>query len=102
MYYFMMSVDFLVERKQMTFQDRLLAELLKEHEQWIVTYHEHDSLLENKEEEELNEEERKAAWEDYENEKKGKTLPAPGISLPKFIDFIDIILFPPYISSKLQ
>jgi transcriptional regulator ATRX len=60
-------------------KDRLLAELLKEHEQWIVTYHEHDSLLENKEEEELNEEERKAAWEDYENEKKGKVLPAPGV-----------------------
>ena len=57
-------------------QDRLLAELLKEHEQWIVTYHEHDSLLENKEEEELNEEERKAAWEDYENEKKGKVFPS--------------------------
>lgn len=63
----------------MTFQDRLLAELLKEHEHWIVTYHEHDSLLQNKEEEELNEEERKVAWEEYENEKKGKTIP-PGMS----------------------
>jgi transcriptional regulator ATRX len=49
---------------------------LKEHEQWIVTYHEHDSLLVNKEEEELNEEERKAAWEEYENEKQGKIIPA--------------------------
>ncbi|XP_023703931.1 transcriptional regulator ATRX isoform X3 [Cryptotermes secundus] len=56
-------------------KDRLLAELLKEHEEWIVTYHEHESLLENKEEEELNEEERKAAWEEYESEKKGKIIP---------------------------
>ncbi|XP_047111302.1 transcriptional regulator ATRX homolog isoform X1 [Schistocerca piceifrons] len=56
-------------------KDRLLAELLKEHEYWVITYHEHDSLLQNKEEEELNEEERKAAWEEYENEKQGKVPP---------------------------
>ncbi|XP_068228136.1 LOW QUALITY PROTEIN: transcriptional regulator ATRX-like [Palaemon carinicauda] len=51
--------------------DRLLAELLKRQKDWIVNYHEHDSLLENQTGEELSEEERKAAWEDYENEKKG-------------------------------
>ncbi|CAG4953235.1 unnamed protein product [Colias eurytheme] len=50
-------------------KDRLFAEMLKEHEQCIYKYHEHDSLLENKEEETLTEEERKAAWEDFENEK---------------------------------
>ena len=49
----------------------MFAEILKKHDTLITTYHEHDSLLENKEEEELNEDERKAAWEDYENEKKG-------------------------------
>lgn len=49
----------------------MLAELLAEHSDWIVNYHEHDSLLENKLEEVLSEEERKAAWEEYENEKKG-------------------------------
>ncbi len=38
---------------------------------WIVGYHEHDSLLETRPEEDLTEEERKAAWEDYEQEKKG-------------------------------
>ncbi|XP_066952391.1 transcriptional regulator ATRX-like isoform X3 [Macrobrachium rosenbergii] len=52
-------------------EDRLLAELLKRQKDWIVNYHEHDSLLENQTSEELSEEERKAAWEDYENEKKG-------------------------------
>ncbi|KAE8739325.1 hypothetical protein FOCC_FOCC015174 [Frankliniella occidentalis] len=52
-------------------KDRLFAEILKQHAALIVKYHEHDSLLENKEEEELSEKERKKAWEDYEKEKKG-------------------------------
>lgn len=52
-------------------QDRLLAELLTNQKNLIVTYHEHDSLLENKVDQVLSEEERKAAWEEYENEKKG-------------------------------
>ncbi|XP_069359921.1 transcriptional regulator ATRX homolog isoform X2 [Maniola hyperantus] len=55
-------------------KDRLFAEILKEYEAQIYKYHEHDSLLENKEEETLTEEERKAAWEDFENE---KTRPPP-------------------------
>ena len=54
----------------MSRQDRLLADLLSEKKQWIVRYHEHDSLLENKVDEDLTEEERKAAWEEYEDEKK--------------------------------
>lgn len=49
----------------------MLAELLTNHKDLIVQYHEHDSLLENKVEEELSEEERKTAWEEYEQEKKG-------------------------------
>jgi transcriptional regulator ATRX len=49
-------------------KDRLFADILKKFE-LIYKYHEHDSLLENKEEETLSEEERKAAWEDYEYEK---------------------------------
>lgn len=52
-------------------KDRLLAELTIQRKDWIVTYHEHDSLLENKSEEELTESERKAAWDDFENEKRG-------------------------------
>ncbi|XP_053697900.1 transcriptional regulator ATRX homolog [Sabethes cyaneus] len=50
-------------------KDRLFAELLKKFDPLIYKYHEHDSLLENKEEETLNEEERKAAWEEFEQEK---------------------------------
>ncbi|KAF9424245.1 hypothetical protein HW555_000638 [Spodoptera exigua] len=57
-------------------KDRLFAEMLREHEAQIYKYHEHDSLLENKEEETLSEEERKAAWEDFENEK-NRPPPAP-------------------------
>ena len=53
----------------------MLAELLTTLKDWIIQYHEHDSLLENKLEEELTEEERKAAWEEYEQEKKGLRLP---------------------------
>ena len=36
-----------------------------------MSYHEHDSLLENKIDEGLTEEERKAAWEEYNMEKQG-------------------------------
>ncbi|XP_054851774.1 transcriptional regulator ATRX isoform X2 [Eublepharis macularius] len=55
-------------------KDTLLAELLQFHKEHIVGYHEHDSLLDHKEEEELTEEERKAAWAEYEAEKKGLTM----------------------------
>ncbi|KAK9877516.1 hypothetical protein WA026_018624 [Henosepilachna vigintioctopunctata] len=54
-------------------QDVLLAELLQHHEKSIFKYHEHQSLLANKEDETLNEEERKAAWEEFENEKVERT-----------------------------
>lgn len=50
-------------------KDRLFAEMLKKFDKILYKYHEHDSLLENKEEETLNEEERKAAWEEFEQEK---------------------------------
>lgn len=50
-------------------KDRLFAELLTEHESLLFKYHEHDSLLENEESENLSAEERKAAWSEYEAEK---------------------------------
>ncbi|KAK2527365.1 transcriptional regulator ATRX [Columba guinea] len=55
-------------------KDTVLAELLQINKEYIVGYHEHDSLLDHKEEEELTEEERKAAWAEYEAEKKGLTM----------------------------
>ncbi|XP_054551639.1 transcriptional regulator ATRX isoform X2 [Talpa occidentalis] len=55
-------------------KDTILAELLQIHKEHIVGYHEHDSLLDHKEEEELTEEERKAAWAEYEAEKRGLTM----------------------------
>ncbi|KAG8448192.1 hypothetical protein GDO86_015328 [Hymenochirus boettgeri] len=54
-------------------KDTVLAELLQIVKEHIVTYHEHDSLLDHKEEEALTEEDRKAAWAEYEAEKKGLT-----------------------------
>lgn len=56
-------------------KDRLFAEMLKKYEDVIYKYHEHDSLLENKEEETLNESERKAAWEEFEAEKNRPQYP---------------------------
>lgn len=58
-------------------KDPFLAELLHSYKDHIVGYHEHDSLLDHKEEEALSEEDRKAAWAEYEAEKKvcGHTSP---------------------------
>ena len=52
-------------------KDRLLAELIKKHSDLIWKFHDHDSLLENQVDENLSEADRKAAWEEFENEKKG-------------------------------
>lgn len=60
-------------------KDRLFAELLKKFDTLLYKYHEHDSLLENKEEETLNEEERKAAWEEFEQEKNRPPAPNYGM-----------------------
>lgn len=48
--------------------DKLLAKLLLELETEIFKYHEHQALLENRPDEELNEEEMKLAWEEYRQE----------------------------------
>uniref|UniRef100_A0A8C4E5I2 DNA helicase n=1 Tax=Dicentrarchus labrax TaxID=13489 RepID=A0A8C4E5I2_DICLA len=55
-------------------KDPFLAEMLQNNKDQIVCYHEHDSLLDHKEEEALSEEDRKAAWAEYEAEKKKLTI----------------------------
>merc|ERR1719445_1662822 len=52
-------------------EDRMLAELVDRHKDKVWTVSNHDSLLENQVDQNLTEEERKAAWEEYEQEKKG-------------------------------
>ncbi|KAF7660869.1 hypothetical protein LDENG_00273290 [Lucifuga dentata] len=49
-------------------KDTVLAELLQSCKEQIVSYHEHESLLDHKQEEELSEAEQKAAWAEYEAE----------------------------------
>ncbi|XP_016331710.1 transcriptional regulator ATRX-like [Sinocyclocheilus anshuiensis] len=55
--------------------DDMLVQLLQSCGQLIVSYHEHNSLLGHREEEELSEEERRAAWDEYRAEKKNSNEP---------------------------
>ncbi|XP_029376110.1 transcriptional regulator ATRX-like [Echeneis naucrates] len=49
-------------------KDKVLKELLRTCKDHIVSYHEHESLLDHKQEEELSEAERKDAWAEYQAE----------------------------------
>nr|CDS32134.1 Transcriptional regulator ATRX [Hymenolepis microstoma] len=51
-------------------KDRLLADLISEQPHLVVSYHDHDSLLENRIDEGLSEAERAEAWREYEEEKR--------------------------------
>ena len=55
-------------------QDHILAQLLQICKDQIVSFHEHESLLDHKQEEELSEAERKDAWAEYEAEVKSCTV----------------------------
>ncbi|XP_078122976.1 transcriptional regulator ATRX-like [Sander vitreus] len=59
-------------------KDKVLAQLLQTCKDQIVSFHEHESLLDHKQEEELSEAERKDAWAEYEAE---STNPPPSSSL---------------------
>lgn len=54
-----------------------MAELLLKHKDIVIDMLEHDSLLQNNEAEELDENDRNAAWEDYQREKEGLNQPQP-------------------------
>lgn len=63
--------------------EHLLATLLNKHEKEIFNYHEHQSLLENIPEEELDEEEMKLAWEEF-NKEKDAAVPTVPEQQPNF------------------
>jgi len=52
--------------------DGILKSLLHNHKNLIVKYHQHDSLLQNKIDEGLTEEERRLAWAQYEEENRSE------------------------------
>lgn len=58
-------------------QDFVLAQLLQTCKDQIVSFHEHESLLDHKEDEELSEAERKAAWDEYEAEVRSCVVASP-------------------------
>lgn len=51
-----------------------MAELILKHKDLVIDILEHDSLLQNNEAEELDENDRNAAWEDYQKEKDGMNI----------------------------
>ncbi|XP_076606647.1 transcriptional regulator ATRX-like [Chaetodon auriga] len=56
-------------------KDGVLLQLLQTCKDQIVSLHEHESLLDHKQEEELSEAERKAAWDEYEAESNTASMP---------------------------
>ena len=54
-------------------KDPILGEILRgeKTKEWVIKYHQHDSLLEHRPEEAMTEEEVKQAWQEFDNEKKG-------------------------------
>lgn len=62
-------------------QDSILARLLRGFPDLVFKYHEHDSLLENKMEQELSEQEKTEAWDAYERDllasSEGREFPTP-------------------------
>jgi len=65
-------------------KDRLMAELILRHEDLVMDILEHDSLLQNNEAEELDENSRNAAWENYKKEKDSSKISIKQSILPIF------------------
>ncbi|XP_053957323.1 transcriptional regulator ATRX-like isoform X1 [Anastrepha ludens] len=78
-------------------QDSILASLILNYPQLVYKYHEHDSLLENKVEQELSEQEKQDAWAAYERDQQLNSeireMPNPddvqsNLSAPKFPSYL--------------
>uniref|UniRef100_W8AIW8 Helicase ARIP4 n=1 Tax=Ceratitis capitata TaxID=7213 RepID=W8AIW8_CERCA len=78
-------------------QDTILASLLLNYPNLVYKYHEHDSLLENKVEQELSEQEKQDAWAAYERDQQlnseTRELPNPddlqsNLTTPKFPSYM--------------
>ncbi|XP_029342269.1 transcriptional regulator ATRX-like [Acyrthosiphon pisum] len=65
-------------------KDRLMAELILRHEDLVMNILEHDSLLQNNEAEELDENGRNAAWENYKKENDSANVSIEQSILPIF------------------
>ncbi|XP_060870004.1 transcriptional regulator ATRX homolog [Metopolophium dirhodum] len=65
-------------------KDRLMAELILRHEDLVMNILEHDSLLQNNEAEELDENGRNAAWENYKKENDSANVSIKQPILPIF------------------
>lgn len=63
-------------------KDKLLCDLLIKHSALVQGYHEHDSLLQKENADELTEEERKQAWKEYEDERDGRAPPPESLPGP--------------------
>lgn len=62
-----------------------MADLILKHKNIVMDILEHDSLLQNNEAEELDENDRNAAWEDYENERDAvHRRPDPNININNY------------------
>ena len=57
-------------------KDNMLNDLVLDYSDWIVSFHEHDTLLENKPEEELSDGEQEEAWSEFH---KGKNSFVPPV-----------------------
>ncbi|XP_075592068.1 transcriptional regulator ATRX homolog [Dermatophagoides farinae] len=63
-------------------RDDLLASLIRKYPGHILLYYEHDSLLQNRPEEELNENEKQQAWIDWEHNRNGNAKSLDEIRTP--------------------
>uniref|UniRef100_A0A667WSJ9 DNA helicase n=1 Tax=Myripristis murdjan TaxID=586833 RepID=A0A667WSJ9_9TELE len=83
-------------------KDVILEQLLQTCKDQIVCYHEHESLLDHKEEEELSEAERKAAWAEYEAEVHNSTAFILGLTHETLINIQKCLISSQNISLHLK